>query len=99
MRVRRLQSIYCGGFLLKKKKKSQTVERQCVELILLSENTESLVVKSQECDAAALQFTLAELRGGALSPSYTLRAWEEGTCMRVSKASQDVCVSWSQAED
>ena len=69
------------------------------ELILLSGNTECLVVKSQECDAAASQLTLAESGGGSLSSSYTLRAQEAGKCMHVSQESQDVSVSWSQAKD
>lgn len=42
-------------------KQSQTVKQQCVELIPYSGNVERLVVESQECDAAASQFTLAEL--------------------------------------
>lgn len=50
----------------KKKRKaprsqSQAVKQQCVELILLSGNTECLEVKARECDAAALQFSLTEL--------------------------------------
>lgn len=57
------------------------------------------MVKSQECDAAASQFTLAEPGGGALSSSYMLRAWEDGKCMCISQESQDVCVFWSQAKD
>lgn len=57
------------------------------------------MVKSQECDAAALQFALEEPGGDPLSSSYTLRGQEEGKCMCVSQESQDVCVSWSQAKD